>query len=74
MDEAIEFLLDILSPAGKLVERSNIETMATERDITKSAIKRAKKKLQIKSVFVGKSSDGCWFWKIQEEDNNMVTT
>jgi hypothetical protein len=74
MDEAIEFLLDILSPAGKLVERSNIETMATERDITKSAIKRAKKKLQIKSVFVGKSSDGCWFWKIQEDETNTDNT
>jgi putative DNA primase/helicase len=72
MDEATDFLLEVLSRPGKLVERNNIETMAAERDITKAAIKRAKKKLGIKSVFVGKPGEGRWFWKIQEKDSNVV--
>jgi hypothetical protein len=39
----VGLIYEILSPAGKMVEQSNIEATAQERNITKSALKRAKK-------------------------------
>jgi putative DNA primase/helicase len=74
MDEAVDFLLDVLSPTGKMVEQNNIEKMATEHEITKSALRRAKKNLKIKSMFVGKPGEGHWFWKIQEDETNTDNT
>jgi hypothetical protein len=70
----VGLIYEILSPAGKMVEQSNIEATAQERNITKSALKRAKKSMGIKSMFVGKPGEGHWFWKIQEDETNTDNT
>ena len=74
MDTAIDFLLEILSPAGKQVEQSFIETMAKERNIAKSTLKRAKKSIGIKSVILTNTNGRCWFWKLPENEVNESNT
>jgi putative DNA primase/helicase len=70
IDEATDFLLEILSPAGKIVEQNSIMEQAKERNIAQSTLKRAKKSLKITSTIQVNANNRCWFWKLPEYDDN----
>ncbi len=74
MDEATDFLLEVLSPTGKQVEQKYIMEESKNRGIKEKTLQRAKKKLSIMST---PSSDQtgrkCWFWILPEIVNNIDT-
>jgi 5S rRNA maturation endonuclease (ribonuclease M5) len=68
MDAAIDFLNEILSPAGKLVEQSHIVELAKERNLKERTLARAKKKIGIKSVpQVFEDGKKQWFWRLDND-------
>ncbi len=65
MDEAVDFLLEMLSPPGKMVEQSYIIARGrTTPDKSKTTLRRAKKKVGVLSIRESTKIKGnSWFWK-----------
>jgi hypothetical protein len=75
MDEAVDFLLEILSPPGKMVEHNYIIQETQNRGIKDKTLRRAKKKLGITSTeTIDSNGRKYWYWKLNENDNIGNTT
>jgi hypothetical protein len=69
MDTAIDFLNEILSPAGKQVEQREIIEQAKKRNITEVTVRRAKKKLGVLSARTTDPEGRVyWFWSLSENE------
>jgi hypothetical protein len=75
MDEATEFLIEALSPAGKQVQQQHIVEQAGECGIKDKTLRRAKKKLGITSTeTIDPNGRKYWFWKLPENDDKDNNT
>jgi hypothetical protein len=69
LNDAKEFLRDILVAGGGRALRADIEEAAEAEKITEGTLRRAKKALKVRAEKDRSIKDGAWYWVLPSDDD-----